>query len=183
MIVTQTRDDTAHRGTSPVGKSVLFSDGTFLLVAGSLGMLFDLLGHAGIGSLARAFVKSPYTAGFVEAHGMAVLASMLLYRGAALEKKRFWHLYAVMVHLLLGGTNLHFWGMFSSFGLVPLGVITTAAHGVFVIAQCSCFVLARRDLHSWPDTRRYLPVHQERINSWQPMGLTRPVCAKLPAAH
>lgn len=36
MIATQTRDDTVHRGTSPVGKSVLFSDGTFLLVGTSL---------------------------------------------------------------------------------------------------------------------------------------------------
>ena|SRR5215472_12400440 len=148
MTATPIHSDIAPRRTSLGGMFVLLANGTFLLVAGGFGLLFDFLGHAGIGPFARAFVNSPYTVGSVEAHGLAVLASILLYRGATLEKKQFWHFYAVMIHLLLGGANLFFWGTFLSLGLVPLGVLTTAAHGVFVIVQCSCFVLARRGLHS-----------------------------------
>jgi hypothetical protein len=163
MIATKMRDDSVHRSTPSVGQAILFSDGTFLLIAGGSGMLFDFLGHAGIGPLARAFLNAPYTAGFVEAHGLAVLASLLLYRGAAQEKKGFWHLYAVLIHLLLGGTNLLFWGIFISFSLIPLGVITTIAHGLFVLGQGICLVLAHRRLS--PARHQERPANEERIDS------------------
>ena len=61
------------------------------------------------------------------------------------EQKRFWHLYAALVHTLLGGANLLFWRIFIAFKAIPLGIITTAAHVVFVIAQGSLFVQINRD--------------------------------------
>jgi hypothetical protein len=132
-----------------LGKGLLFTDATFLLVAGGMAMLSELLGHfLNIGPLARAFHKSPYTVGFFEAHGLAVLTAVLLYRAGASEKKRFWHLHAALVHALLGGANLLFWRTFISFRAIPLGIITTTAHVVFVIAQGSLFILARQDRRS-----------------------------------
>jgi phosphoglycerol transferase MdoB-like AlkP superfamily enzyme len=149
LIATQTRDDTKHQGITRVGKLLLFADASFLLVIGGIQMLFELLGHFfGIGPLATAFVNSPYTIGFFEAHGMAVLAAILLFRGISLEKRRFWHLYAALVHCLLGSANLLFWASFIHFGFIPAGIIATAVHGFFVMTQGSCFVLRSQEIRS-----------------------------------
>jgi phosphoglycerol transferase MdoB-like AlkP superfamily enzyme len=144
-----TSDSIKQQDFARLRKGFLFADATFLLIAGGMAMLSELLGHfLNVGPLARAFHKSPYTAGFFEAHGLAVLTAMLLYRAGASEKKRFWHIYAALVHMLLGGANLLFWRIFIYFRAIPLGIITTTAHVVFVIAQGSLFVLARQDRHS-----------------------------------
>jgi len=149
MNAIQTSDSIKQQDIARLGSRLLFADATFLLLAGGMAILFELLGHfLNVGPLARAFYQSPYTVGFFEAHGLAVLTAILLYRAGASEKKRFWHLYAALVHTLLGSANLLFWGIFIYFGLIPMGIITTVAHGVFIIAQCSCFVLTRRESHS-----------------------------------
>jgi len=126
---------------SRVGKYVLLLDASFLLVVGGVQQLFELLGHfVGIGPHAKTFFRSPYTIGFFEAHGMAVLSSILLCRAAFGGKRQFWYLYAAGIHFLLGGANLLFWPSFKHFHMVRAGIRATVAHGFFVLAHIFCFV-------------------------------------------
>ena len=149
MTTAYASDSTSQQDIARRGSRMLFADATFLLGAGSMGMLFELLGHfVNVGPLARAFNKSPSTVVFFEAHGLAVLTAAPLYRAGAKDQQRWWHLYAALVHTLLGGANLLFWRTFIYFRAIPLGIITTIAHVGFVIAQGSSFVLSRRDKHS-----------------------------------
>src|SRR5215469_12439978 len=116
-----TQQDIARRGSR-----LQFADATFLLGAGGMGMLFELLGHfVNVGPIARAFNKSPSTVGFFETHGLAVLTAALLYRAGAKDQQRWWRLYATVVHTLLGGANLLFWPSFKRFSMVRAGVIAT----------------------------------------------------------
>jgi hypothetical protein len=66
-------------------------DGIFLALAGSAAMLTETLGHfLGVGPLAR-MLASPYTIGGFEAHGLAIIISVLLIRASALTDRRLWH--------------------------------------------------------------------------------------------
>lgn len=42
------------------------------------------------------------------------------------------------MHALPGGANLAVWSAFTTFGLVPMGIATTVAHGFFVAAHALC---------------------------------------------
>jgi phosphoglycerol transferase MdoB-like AlkP superfamily enzyme len=149
MINIHTSDSSKLRDSATLRKGFLFADATFLLMAGGMAMLSELLGYFwNVGPQARTFHKSPYTVGGFEAHGLAVLIAILLYRAGAKDQKRWWHLYAALVHMLLGGANLLFWRTFVYFKAIALGIITTIAHVGFVIAQGSSLVLTRRDRHS-----------------------------------
>ena len=146
MITQSGRAGLKRQNISRVGKYVLLLDASFLLVVGTVQQLFELLGHfAGIGPHAKTFFRSPYTLGFFEAHGMAVLNAIVLYRAAFGGKRPFWHLYAAAVHVLLGGANLLFWPSFKHFHMLRAGIGATAAHGFFVLAHAFCFVLTRQD--------------------------------------
>jgi len=144
-MVTQTAGGRPLRGVLWLGKRLLLADATFLLVAGGMSFLLELLGHfANIGPFARMFYGSSYTIGFVEAHGLAVLTALLLYRASASNQRHFWHLYAAGVHVLLGSANVLFWGDVLHFGFPLILVVTTIVHGLFVLAQGTCFVLHRQ---------------------------------------
>lgn len=125
-------------------RAILVANGLFLVVVGAVQMSFELLGHHfGIGPLAQAFAGSPYTIGFVEAHGLALIFGVLFLRAAAgREIEPFWHGTAVVIHLLLGGANLLFWQSFITFDLVPMGIAATAVHAVLVIAQAWAAMIA-----------------------------------------
>ena len=117
-------------------QTLLRANGTFLILVGGTAMIFELLSHYfGAGPWGRTFGHSPYTIGFLEAHGLAFMIGVLLFSLAASEPKRVWHGFAASVHLLLGGANLLFWQSFVSWGLVPMGVVATAFHGLFLVAQ------------------------------------------------
>ena len=119
------------------------ANGAFLALVGGAQMIFELLSHfRGIGPLGRIFAGSSYTIGFFEAHGLAFLIGLLLIGLAASGQKRYWHIFATCVHLLLGGANLLFWSSFAAWGLVPMGAIATAFHGLFLVAQLLFFVRA-----------------------------------------
>jgi len=77
-----------------------------------------------------------------------MLTAVLLYRAGAKDQKRWWHQYPALVHALLGGANLLFWPIFKRFGMVPMGIITTAAHAFFGLELGSCAVRTRGDIHS-----------------------------------
>ena len=122
-------------------KIILIADGGFLALVGGAQMIFELLSDfGGIGPLGRIFTGSHYTIGFLEAHGLAFLIGVLLIGVAASEPKRYWHGFAACVHLLLGGANLLFWHSFVVWGLVPMGIVATAFHCLFLVAQLVFFV-------------------------------------------
>ncbi|MGH9905689.1 MAG: hypothetical protein ACRD8U_08935, partial [Pyrinomonadaceae bacterium] len=79
------------RSNHALSRWTLRLDGIFLLIAGSVAILADTLGHFfGVGPLAQTF-GSPYTIGSFEAHGLAVIIAVLLLRGAKASDRRLWH--------------------------------------------------------------------------------------------
>jgi hypothetical protein len=117
------------------------ANGAFLALVGGAQMIFELLSHYfGVGPWGRIFTGSPYTIGFLEAHGLAFLIGVLLIGVAASEQQRYWHGFAACVHVLLGGANLLFWSSFVAWGLVPAGIVATAFHGLFLVAQLFFYV-------------------------------------------
>jgi hypothetical protein len=46
-----------------------------------------------------------------------------------------WNWVAAGIHLLLGSANIIFWGIFVDAGQLPLGIISTSAHGMFFVLQ------------------------------------------------
>jgi hypothetical protein len=118
---------------------VLLFDGLFLSLVGGVQLMFEVVGHfAGGGPLGRVFADSPYTLGWFEAHGLALLIGILLLVVARRDGRRFWHGFALAVHLLLGGANVVFWSSFVTFDVVPMGVVATAFHAGFVVANGLC---------------------------------------------
>src|SRR5262249_7377921 len=92
-------------------KALLVADALFLLLASTGGTIADLAGaFAGVGPQRHVLGPAPYAAiGFVEAHGLAFIIGVLLWRA---EPMRAWHLTAAAVHALLGTSNLVFWQIF-----------------------------------------------------------------------
>ena len=140
MMTTLPQSSTA-RGTLPKARAAIMrANGVFLSLVGGAQMIFELLSHfGGIGPLGPIFTGSHYTIGFLETHGLAFLIGLLLIGVAAPAPKRFWHGFAACVHALLGGANLLFWSSFVYWGLVPMGVIATAFHGLFLVAQLGLY--------------------------------------------
>ena len=121
-----------------LNKTVLKLNALFLFLIGALQIIFELLSHfIGAGPLADRFLDSPYTLGFFEAHGLAVLMGILLWRAAA-NPQKFWHQLAVVIHVLLGGANLLFWNSFIQLDFVTPGIIATVFHGIFIVVQAYC---------------------------------------------
>ena len=119
-------------------------DGCFLILAGGAALITETLGHfLGIGPMALT-VESPHTIGGFEAHGLAILIGVLLVRAAELSERRLWHVVGWSTHLFLGSANVLFWNSFVMQDLVPVGLVTTAFHVVFVAAQGACLWAGRR---------------------------------------
>jgi hypothetical protein len=120
-------------------RTVVLADGLFLALVGAAQILLELLAHfAGAGAYADIFADSPYTLGWFEAHGLAVLVGLLFLTTATRDLRRFWHAFGLAVHLLLGGANLLFWASFTAFDAVPMGILATAAHVLLVLAHAAC---------------------------------------------
>jgi len=123
---------------------VMIVDGGFFAVVGTAQMSMELLGHhLGAGPFGRVFEQSPYSIGWVEAHGLAALIGVLFLVAGGRDGRRYWHGFALSVHVLLGAANLMFWSSFVTFGTVPVGVLATIAHLGFVIAQSWCLIASR----------------------------------------
>jgi hypothetical protein len=113
-------------------------DGSFLAIAGSAALLADTTGHFfGVGPMAEMF-GSPHSIGGFEAHGLAIILGVLLFRAAKLADRRSWHALGLSVHLLLGTANILFWSSFLQLDVLMIGVVTTALHIVFICAQAVC---------------------------------------------
>ena len=122
----------------PFPQKVLRFNAIFLIGIGSLQMVFELLSHfGGTGPLTERFFASPYTIGFFEAHGLAVLMGVLLWRASA-EPQKFWHGFAAITHILLGGANLLFWDSFVQLDFALPGMIATVFHALFIGLEAYC---------------------------------------------
>ena len=98
------------------------------------GQASDLIGaFIGQGPVAPILGSAPHAAiGFVEAHGLAFILGVLLWRAAPV---RSWHATGATIHLLLGVSNLAFWPIFAAGDMLAVGYVTTILHGTFAALQ------------------------------------------------
>ena len=120
--------------TAPVRRLVLRANSLYIGLAGLAGMLFDIRGVLyGLGPQGRVLAQAPHAAiGFIEAHGLAVILAVLLWRAVP---ARSWHLTALAMEVLLGMSNLAFWDMFVATDALAVGYVTTGLHWIFVVLQ------------------------------------------------
>ena len=114
---------------------ILRANALYLGIASIAGLLLlDLQGIAfGRGPEGTILVAAPHAGiGFVEAHGLAFILSVLLWQAPPV---RYAHLTAAAVQLLLGISNLVFWQIFVATDATVMGVIVTTAHLVFAALQ------------------------------------------------
>ncbi len=122
--------------TKRMRQVLLRANGGFLAVVGAVQVALELLSHyTGGGVYGEIFEGSPHAIGWVENHGLALLIGLLFIAVAARDGRRFWHVFAMAVHLFLGTANVVFWESFVTFDVVTPGVLATAAHGAFVVAH------------------------------------------------
>ena len=124
---------------------LLRANGGFLAVVGAVQVGFELLSHyTGGGVYGEIFEGSPHAIGWVENHGLALLIGLLFLTVAARDGRRFWHVFAMAVHLFLGTANVVFWTAFVTFDMVTAGVLATAAHVALVVAHGVSLRASRR---------------------------------------
>ena len=131
--------------STTVCQLVLRANALYIGVAGFAGVIFDIRGVLyGLGPQGRALADAPYAGiGFVEAHGLAVILGIVLWRSRA---ERAAHLTALAVVALLGTANLAFWQMFVATDALAVGYVTTGLHWLFVAAQLTPVVAAGETL-------------------------------------
>jgi hypothetical protein len=120
--------------SSAIRTWLLRANAIFLLVAASGGLAADISGSFfALGPQKDILAAAPHTGiGFIEAHGLAFILGVLLWRAPPL---RLWHLTAAAIHVLLGTANILFWPLFSVAGMLVVGYVTTALHWSFAAAE------------------------------------------------
>ena len=120
--------------TTSIRTMILRTNAIFLLFAAAGGFASDILGaFFARGPVAPILANAPHAAiGLVEAHGLAFIIGVLLWRAPA---TRAWHITAAAVHALLGTANLVFWQIFVVGDMLAVGYVTTALHWLFVALQ------------------------------------------------
>ena len=127
-------------------RRLLRQDGAFLVVVGLVQVVSELLSHYGSkGIHGDTFADSAYTIGFVEAHGLAAMIGVTLVWSATQADRRFFHKFAIAVHLFLGAANVIFWHSFQEQDFVAAGVVGTLAHIVFIGRQRACLASLRNE--------------------------------------
>lgn len=121
--------------TTQTRKLILRANALYLGIASIAAfLLLDLRGIVfGTGPAGQVLAAAPHAAvGFVEAHGLAFIMSVLLWQATPV---RYAHLTAAAVMALLGVSNLVFWPLFTVTGMVAAGAILTSAHLAFAALQ------------------------------------------------
>ena len=123
-------------------RHLLRANAVFLVLASVAALHADIIGVAfGLGPQGPFLSVTPQAAvGFIEAHGLALIIGVALWRATP---ARAWNFGAMAVHLLLGGANLVFWPFFEAADLLAVGYVTTGFHGLFVLLH-SYAVFGRR---------------------------------------
>jgi hypothetical protein len=137
-------------------RSILRLNASFLILASTGGLATDIAGSFfARGPEAILLAGSPGAGiGFIEAHGLALIFGVLLWRAAS---SRSWHLAAAAVHALLGTANLVFWQFFIDADVLAVGYVTTIAHWLLVAAQLVGAALVGHDDHANGTDARLLP--------------------------
>jgi hypothetical protein len=122
--------------TLAVRTAILRGNAVFLLLASVAAFCADVAASFfGAGPEAALLGSQPFLAiGAMEAHGLAFILGLLLWRAAP---EQAWHLTAAGIHILLGTCNLLFWEIFVVGNMLAVGYVTTALHGLFVVLQLS----------------------------------------------
>jgi hypothetical protein len=118
----------------------------FLILASLAAWLrFDFpASFAASGPLAPLIAHQPSLAiGFVEAHGLALIMGVLLWRATS---ARSWHLTAAAIHLLLGASNVLFWQIFVATDTLPMGYGATTVHALLFALQSIAALRAGPDV-------------------------------------
>jgi hypothetical protein len=113
---------------------LLRANALFLMLASSFGLIADVIGGlAGVGPQATVLALAPHAAvGFVEAHGLALILSVMLWRGTS---TRSWHFAALSIEGLLGVANIACWQYFVVSNALAGGYIVTVVHLGFAAAH------------------------------------------------
>jgi hypothetical protein len=137
--------------TNNIRRMILRANALYIGGAALAGLVFDVRGYLfDVGPQGRILTDAPYAAiGFIEAHGLALILAVLLWRAAP---ARSWHLTAMAMELLLGTANLVFWEIFVATDALVLGYVTTVLHWSFVGAQIVAAIPA-------DDLRQVSPSH------------------------
>jgi hypothetical protein len=131
--------------SQPARRKLLLVNGGFLVLVGAVQVFFELTGYyTGRGIYGAIFEGSPYTIGWVENHGLALLIGLLFLTVAARDAGRPWHVFAVVLHAFLGTANVVFWDAFVTFGTTTTGLVATIGHVLFVGAHSVALVVSRR---------------------------------------
>ena len=111
---------------------VLRANAFYIFAFGCAGVVFDIRGVLfGLGPQGRLLADAPHAGiTFIEAHGLAIILSVLLWR-AAKSAERSWHVTALAMDTLLGACNLAFWQMFVATDALAVGYASTALHLTF----------------------------------------------------
>jgi hypothetical protein len=116
------------------------------LAVGAVALLqinLDVLGYFfGLGITGPALVGNIDAIAYTEAHGLAGILSLLFILRRN-DGWAGWHATAAGMHLLLGTCNIVFWPVFTTWGLVPMGIGATLMHAIFFILETWAFARAR----------------------------------------
>jgi hypothetical protein len=108
-------------------------DAWFLIMAGTLAGFADLLSYlTGKGVWGMTFYKNPLAIGFFEAHMLAIIIGLFLFRLNRNQDWNFAMVMALLVHLTLGVSNIIWFDGFSMVNAETMGTIATVIHFVFV---------------------------------------------------
>jgi hypothetical protein len=137
--------DTSSLKSVAIGRWILRGNALWLTIGATGGLLADVLGiFFGQGPQGRIVAGAPHTGiGFIEAHGLALIVSIVLWRVAPL---RSWHFAAAAVDVLLGSANLIFWQMFIAGDMLVAGYVTTSLHWLFTALQLCAASSSSRSL-------------------------------------
>lgn len=120
-----------------IGQVLLLLNGVLLGFVALVAGLGDLAGHfLNLGPMAKALYGNLDAIGMFEAHGLALIVSVVL----VIHRKSgsaTWHWVSGATHLLLGGSNLMFWPIYSLYDMTGVGIGATAFHAVFFVLQIS----------------------------------------------
>ena len=120
--------------TARIRSVVLRANALYLTVASVSGLRMDVRGiFFGVGPESYIVAGAPYSGiGFLEAHGLALIISVWLWRA---EAARAWHFTGAAVGALLGTANLVFWQIFIAANILWVGYLTTSLHWLFALLQ------------------------------------------------
>lgn len=128
-----------------LAKTILRVHGLFLVTLGIIMTIQTLMGtYKGLGILRFTLHDPLKSVGLFEAYLLAAFSGFVLFLHSGKHYRKIWHVLAASVHLILLVTNLLFWEAYSLADIVLVGYVSTSAHAVFILIECSCYYVQIR---------------------------------------